>query len=229
MTEFLPKVLDSLGWHRSDIIKKKHGHSAEITAETFIEAMLSTDSIPELAELLKIGEQTANRIITKNLIPLLGKRTGGNNTWKLAILSHASIKKCQECKVLLDYSKFTIDNSKFDHLDSKCKKCKSVENATSYRTNIEYYKKYIDEHLEEYRARNAYRRAKKLQATPSWANIEKIKTIYKNCPKGYHVDHIYPLISEWVCGLHVEQNLQYLSAEENMQKGNRQSPDGEIW
>ena len=65
------------------------------------------------------------------------------------------------------------------------------------------------------------RRANKIMATPSWANLEKIKEIYKNCPEGYHVDHIYPLKSEYVCGLHVENNLQYLTAKENMEKSNK--------
>ena len=65
------------------------------------------------------------------------------------------------------------------------------------------------------------RRANKIIATPSWANLEKIKEIYKNCPKGYHVDHIIPLRSEYVCGLHVENNLQYLTAKENREKSNK--------
>lgn len=68
---------------------------------------------------------------------------------------------------------------------------------------------------------NSKRRANKIRATPSWANLEKIKEIYKNCPEGYHVDHIYPLRSEYVCGLHVENNLQYLTAKENIEKSNK--------
>lgn len=58
------------------------------------------------------------------------------------------------------------------------------------------------------------------QATPKWADTETIKQFYLNRPKGYHVDHIIPLRGKAVCGLHVEGNLQYLSAEENMKKNN---------
>jgi hypothetical protein len=67
----------------------------------------------------------------------------------------------------------------------------------------------------------AKKRADKIKATPQWANLKKIKEIYKNCPKGYHVDHIIPLKGKYVCGLHVENNLQYLTAKENIKKGNR--------
>jgi len=70
-------------------------------------------------------------------------------------------------------------------------------------------------------AYNSKREADKIKATPLWANLEKIKEIYKNCPKGYHVDHVIPLKSKYVCGLHVENNLQYLTAKENIVKSNK--------
>jgi len=69
-------------------------------------------------------------------------------------------------------------------------------------------------------AKGARRRADKLNRTPKWANLEKIKKIYYDCPKGYHVDHIIPLKGVKVSGLHVENNLQYLTAEDNIRKGN---------
>ena len=65
------------------------------------------------------------------------------------------------------------------------------------------------------------RQANKINATPKWANLEKIKEIYLNRPEGYHVDHIVPLVNKNVCGLHVENNLQYLTAKENIKKGNK--------
>ena len=67
----------------------------------------------------------------------------------------------------------------------------------------------------------AKKRANKLNATPIWANQNIIREIYKKCPSGYHVDHIVPLNSPIVCGLHWEGNLQYLTAKENCSKRNK--------
>lgn len=71
----------------------------------------------------------------------------------------------------------------------------------------------------------AGKRANKLQRTPVWANLDKIAKIYANCPEGYHVDHIIPLQGELVSGFHIENNLQYLSAIENIQKSNKFIPE----
>lgn len=58
------------------------------------------------------------------------------------------------------------------------------------------------------------------QRTPAWANLQKIVEFYKNCPEGYQVDHIIPLRGKKVSGLHVVENLQYLTAKENRNKSN---------
>ena len=68
--------------------------------------------------------------------------------------------------------------------------------------------------------RSATYRATKINQTPKWANLAKIKEVYLNCPDGFHVDHIVPLRGKNVCGLHVENNLQYLTAQENLKKRN---------
>jgi hypothetical protein len=70
------------------------------------------------------------------------------------------------------------------------------------------------------RVARALYRTRQLQATPCWADLVAIKKFYENCPEGYHVDHIAPLQGKTICGLHVLENLQYLTASENCRKGN---------
>ena len=69
------------------------------------------------------------------------------------------------------------------------------------------------------------RRAILCKAVPLWANRELIQDIYaKSYEKTqmtgiqHHVDHIIPLKGKTVCGLHVEYNLQILTAAENLAK-----------
>jgi len=71
------------------------------------------------------------------------------------------------------------------------------------------------------RARDARRAAAEKRRIPAWADLAAIKKVYKECPEGYHVDHIIPLQGENVSGLHIAENLQYLTPEENLSKGNR--------
>jgi hypothetical protein len=103
---------------------------------------------------------------------------------------------------------------------------KSVEYAKLHRQQINKQSKTCklawDRRNQKSRnAIEAKRRASKLCATPSWANLEAIKEIYLRCPKGFHVDHIYPLQGKNVCGLHTVENLQLLPAADNLRKSNK--------
>ena len=70
------------------------------------------------------------------------------------------------------------------------------------------------------------RHASKLRATPAWADLQAIEDVYKEAAYfGMWVDHIVPLQSKLVCGLHVWENLQLLTSKENIVKGNRHWPD----
>lgn len=68
---------------------------------------------------------------------------------------------------------------------------------------------------------NKIRKARTTLQCPKWADKAKIREIYLNCPKGHHVDHIIPLRGKLVSGLHVVENLQYLTATENNRKHNK--------
>jgi hypothetical protein len=83
------------------------------------------------------------------------------------------------------------------------------------------YPKYYAKHKGKLIYRANLKRLQIRQATPKWSDRKKILEIYENCPEGYNVDHIVPLIHPFVCGLHVPNNLQYLAENENKRKGNR--------
>lgn len=68
-------------------------------------------------------------------------------------------------------------------------------------------------------------------STPVWADhgiisdMYKLASIYTKAGYKAHVDHIVPLKSKAVCGLHTHDNLTVLPATANISKGNRHWPD----
>lgn len=104
------------------------------------------------------------------------------------------------------------------------------------RQNVEHKKKldydYGQRFPEKIAAKAAKRRAQRLQATPSWASQKYIACFYQMAKdeeirtgRKVHVDHIVPLKSKLVCGLHCEDNLQLLFDTDNMHKFNSWWPD----
>lgn len=82
------------------------------------------------------------------------------------------------------------------------------------------------------RAIVADRNAKKKLATPSWIDRKRIIDLHKKAVElkketgiDWHVDHIVPLKSKLVCGLHWHGNMQLLPASVNQSKSNRLWPD----
>lgn len=74
-------------------------------------------------------------------------------------------------------------------------------------------------------------KARKINATPAWANLFFLEEAYdlavlRKAATGidWHVDHIVPLNGKTVCGLHVEHNIQVIPKRLNLQKGNRHWP-----
>jgi len=88
-------------------------------------------------------------------------------------------------------------------------------------TNLAWVKSNPEKFKALMKTRNAKRRLVVKQQCPKWADKEKIKEIYMNRPEGYHVDHIIPLRGKLVSGLHIPDNLQYLTISENSRKNNK--------
>lgn len=108
-------------------------------------------------------------------------------------------------------------------------KDKIIQNSKEWRENNkertnEIHREWQKRNQPAKNANTAKYRADKLSQTPKWLTqqqLDEIKRIYLNCPKGFHVDHIVPINGTNVRGLHTPWNLQYLPALDNMKKSNK--------
>lgn len=159
--------------------------------------------------------------------------------------TNQSSKKCSLCEIIKDLENFYKDRGKRDGHSHWCKDCTRLRNRKWREDNRErkrasnlkyerenkdkkkrWHKKYQQTHRSDVRANTSRYRAKKKQATPSWANFDRIQEIYlMACEEGLEVDHIVPLQSEYVCGLHCEDNLQCVDSSYNRKKNNNFWPD----
>lgn len=124
-------------------------------------------------------------------------------------------------------------------------------NARYYATNgvrvREQNRRYRDQNREKlrlqqrgYRQKNAAainervarRKAAKRRATPAWVRKDQLRKPYmladiltRATGSPWHVDHIVPLVSPLVCGLHCPANLTVIPGAENVRKNNRYWPD----
>lgn len=219
--EIVDLILLKFNINPTEYIRKPRAGHLGWTNKYLINLIVEHETGPTILLFENCGEQTLNRALHKLITPITGKLNGGNQTYKNKLYHLIEIKTCPKCLLTLSYSQYGKDNANVYGIANYCKSCMSNRNKSFYDSNKDtYHKQYIDSHRSEYNARNAARRAARVSATPSWANLDTIKRIY-DCAEGDHVDHIIPLQGEYVSGLHVESNLQYLSPEANLSKGNR--------
>ena len=156
---------------------------------------------------------------------------------------------CAECdnkRKRLSYLRPDVAENKKKYREENA--AKNIEFAKEYREknkvalrekrrlNVDHKREidraYSQKFPEKISAKSARRRAYKLQATPNWASKKHIDIFYliakeesERIGEPCHVDHIVPLKSKLVCGLHNEFNLQVLKGKDNLEKHNTWWPD----
>ena len=140
---------------------------------------------------------------------------------------------CVECAN--EYKRWKYHTQTKSHQNKKSKewrannKDKVVKHNIQFRlNNPSYFSEWKKENKGIVNASTYKRRTAKMRRMPKWANIEKIKELYKQAViksketgVQWHVDHIIPLQGELVSGLHVPENLQVIPGVENVKKANR--------
>ena len=156
------------------------------------------------------------------------------------------MKTCTKCKSEKSLSEF-YKRSGTDTYLSWCKQCKRESgkswNERNKQKHSELNRKWYEENKEHHLANSKQwyesNKHRKLEtttarekrcvlATPTWADRELIKELYALARKlteqtgiPHEVDHVVPLQGKSVSGLHVENNLQVISAEEHRRKSNK--------
>jgi len=108
---------------------------------------------------------------------------------------------------------------------------KARSNARPTEEKRTHRNKHKKENPELYKALTSVRKRRHRKATPKWITPEQklaMKNLYlkaqelsKIAGQRYVVDHIIPLQSTAVCGLHVPWNLRVITQEENLKKSNK--------
>lgn len=153
-----------------------------------------------------------------------------------------NIRTCRECGTTSDRATFKMGGATI------CNKCNYRKYKYIWaRSSKERYERTKDAERDKrrerwndwyrrnphmVRARDARHRARRYAATVAWGCPDKITEMYAEARRltsltgiRHHVDHIVPLKSAIVCGLHWEGNLQVLPIAANSAKGNRWWPD----
>ncbi len=125
-----------------------------------------------------------------------------------------------------EYAKqYQEDNSEYFQEYRKEYRARTIDERKRYDAE------YSQANPEKIAARNAKRRAAKLNRTPQWLTAEdtqRVADIYKESARlteltgiPFHVDHIIPLQGTTVSGFHHPDNLQILPFYENLSKSNK--------
>jgi len=138
---------------------------------------------------------------------------------------------CVECERIRNYGKQRVANLSPAQLERR--RAKDRANYIRDKDKLkEQWNRWAANNRAHVNAESKKYKVLKLNRQPSWADEVAIKAIYTEAARmtrdtgiPHHVDHIVPLQSKLVCGLHCEANLQVLTGAENCTKNNLHWPD----
>jgi len=161
MGEYVDNICDILNIEED---KENRGYSIPF----IILALISVKTAKEAARLIGCPDRTLSRILIEEFPTLRS-----SEKWRSKLFQLLNKKVCHKCDYIGTPSLFISNGANL------CKKC-DANRAKVYReANVEESHLRSKAHYilnkSDYLARNAQRRALKLKATPSWANLEEIK------------------------------------------------------
>lgn len=163
-------------------------------------------------------------------------------------------KACSKCLQFKSFDEFYATKDTRDKFTNHCRACMRARNAEWNKTNRDrknernrkFRKLNPSSHRESVRQwkeknpsldnlHKAARRLGRLKACPDWVKTEPLASqilshyqhaqwLTETMGESFQVDHIIPLKSDFVCGLHVPWNLIVLTAEDNRAKSNSRWP-----
>jgi 5-methylcytosine-specific restriction endonuclease McrA len=147
---------------------------------------------------------------------------------------------CDDCGDILPVDEFFRNETYRMGVEPRCRLCRNARLRARYAESAEiragfraraqripverkraYARASKKRNVEKVRADTNARRRRVRMQQPPWVDGAQLRDVYRKCPAGLEVDHVVPLRGALVSGLHVPWNLQYLSKEQNLRKGNR--------
>ena len=149
------------------------------------------------------------------------------------------MKTCSACVVTLPLSSFPVRRASRDGLNASCRECKNASNKRHYTAHkaAHVYRANASKKARAQRdpvwrnAWNVWRHLKEEKRVAPWAKFSDTVRFYREAHEltartgiRHEVDHIIPLRSKVVSGLHCVENLQVLTAAANNAKGSSFTP-----
>lgn len=137
------------------------------------------------------------------------------------------MKYCSHCDSTKEFESFNKSSRNKDGRQSHCRECEKKLRGAKVADKRAYDKARYEAN-KYYYINKANKRLRNITKADYTLDAKYVEDLYRNAKEAeeifgypFHVDHIAPLKHDKVCGLHVEANLQILSAKENLAKSNK--------